>query len=160
MAVTARGERSTSTGVNGDQTDNSSTYSAGAAYVFTRSGTTWSQQSYLKRNNHGTFNREFGNAISLSGDGNTIAVGENGNYVFQNGINGNQSNQDARFSGAIYVFVRSGETWSFKSFVKASNTGSNDNLGRDQGVALSDDGNTLVGGALGEQNGQGAIYIY
>ncbi|MDC0962134.1 cadherin domain-containing protein, partial [Gammaproteobacteria bacterium] len=163
LAVTAR-EESYATGINGDQTDNSSSSSSapsGAAYVFARSGTTWSQQSYLKRNiNYGTFTGEFGNAIKLSGDGNTIAVGERRNYVFQNGINGDQTNSDARFSGAIYAFGRSGETWSFKSFVKASNTGSNDNLGRDQGVALSDDGNTLVGGALGEQNSQGAIYIY
>jgi len=150
------------TGINGDQTDNSSAGS-GAVYIFTRSSTTWSQQSYLKRNtNISTDTRNFGNAINLSGDGNTIAVGEHINYVNAVGINGDQNTNvfNLRFSGAIYVFSRSGVAWSFESFVKASNTGANDNFGRDQGVALSDDGNTLVGSALGEENGQGATYIY
>ena len=162
LAVTAKTEDSNATGINGDQTDNSYNRS-GAAYVFTRSGTTWSQQSYLKRNtNISNFTSDFGSAISISGDGNTIAVGENINYVNAFGINGNQNTNvfNRRNSGAIYVFTRSGAAWSFESFVKASNTGVDDNFGRDQGVALSDDGSTLVGAAIGEENGQGAVYIY
>ena len=43
-------ESSNATGVNGDQTDNSA-FRAGAAYVFVRNGTTWSQQAYLKASN-------------------------------------------------------------------------------------------------------------
>ena len=46
------GEASNATGVNGNQSDNSATNS-GAAYVFVRSGTTWSQQAYLKASNTG-----------------------------------------------------------------------------------------------------------
>src|SRR5204863_50002 len=45
--VGALGEASAATGVNGNQADNTTAF-AGAAYVFTRSGTTWSQQAYLK----------------------------------------------------------------------------------------------------------------
>ena len=46
-------ESSNATGVNGDQSDNSATRFAGAAYVFVRNGTTWTQQAYLKASNTG-----------------------------------------------------------------------------------------------------------
>ena len=50
LVVGARGEDSNATGVNGNQADNSAS-SAGAAYVFVRSGSSWSQQAYLKASN-------------------------------------------------------------------------------------------------------------
>ena len=50
VVVGAISESSNATGVNGDQTDNSA-LDAGAAYVFVRNGTTWSQQAYLKASN-------------------------------------------------------------------------------------------------------------
>src|SRR5262249_48569900 len=50
VVVGANNESSGATGVNGDQADNSA-FSAGAAYVFIRSGTVWSQQAYLKASN-------------------------------------------------------------------------------------------------------------
>ncbi len=50
LVVGAPYEDSHAAGVNGDQNDNSATQS-GAAYVFNRDGTTWSQQSYLKASN-------------------------------------------------------------------------------------------------------------
>ena len=50
VVVGASGEASNAKGVNGDQNDNSALY-AGAAYVFVRNGTTWSQQAYLKASN-------------------------------------------------------------------------------------------------------------
>ena len=53
MAVAAYWESSAATGVNGDQADNSIP-NAGAAYIFTRSGTTWTQQAYIKASNTGT----------------------------------------------------------------------------------------------------------
>jgi hypothetical protein len=50
--VGALAEDSSATGVNGNQTDNSTAWS-GAAYVFVRDGTTWTQQAYLKASNTG-----------------------------------------------------------------------------------------------------------
>src|ERR1044071_4547236 len=53
VVVGAPGEASKATGINGDQNDNSATR-AGAAYVFVRNGTTWTQQAYLKASNTDT----------------------------------------------------------------------------------------------------------
>jgi hypothetical protein len=53
LVVGAKGEDGSATGVNG--ADNNSATDAGAAYVFTRSGTTWSQQAYLKASNTGIY---------------------------------------------------------------------------------------------------------
>ena len=50
VVVGAFSESSNATGINGNQDDNSAAR-AGAAYVFVRNGTTWSQQAYLKASN-------------------------------------------------------------------------------------------------------------
>ena len=52
VVVGAHCEDSNATGVNGNQSDNSA-IDSGAAYVFVRSGTNWSQQAYLKASNTG-----------------------------------------------------------------------------------------------------------
>src|SRR6185369_15382375 len=85
LAVSAAGEASGATGVNpaGGQTDNSASF-AGAVYVFVRTGTTWTQQAYLKASNTGA-DDEFGIAIALSGD--TLAVGAWGEASGATGIN-------------------------------------------------------------------------
>src|SRR5438876_194744 len=71
MVVGAIAEDSNATGVNGNQNDNSAPY-AGAAYVFVRNGTNWSQQAYLKASNTETYD-EFGWSVAVSGD--TLVVG-------------------------------------------------------------------------------------
>src|SRR5436853_615278 len=53
MAVSAYFESSASKGINGNQND-TSIPQAGAVYVFTRRGTAWSQQAYIKASNTGT----------------------------------------------------------------------------------------------------------
>lgn len=50
MVVGSRSEDSSTTGINGDETDNSADR-AGAAYVFTWDGSNWIQQAYLKASN-------------------------------------------------------------------------------------------------------------
>ncbi|MFH1231047.1 MAG: FG-GAP repeat protein, partial [Planctomycetota bacterium] len=144
IVVGTQYEDSNSTGINGNQADNSATDS-GAVYVFTRSGTTWSQQAYIKASNT-EVSDEFGNSIDISGD--TIVVGtqyEDSNAI---GINGNQADNSAIDSGAVYVFTRSGTTWSQQAYIKASNTETNDVFGT--GVAIS--GNILVVGAVYEDS--------
>ena len=108
LAVGAVGEASNTTGVNASQSDNSARGS-GAVYIFTRSGTTWSQQAYLKASNTGRGDT-FGHSVSLLGD--TLTVGASYESSSATGVNGSQSDNSARESGAVYVFTRSGTTWS------------------------------------------------
>ena len=142
LVVGAVNEQSNAVGVNGNQND-ISTLGAGAAYVFTRSGTVWSQQAYLKASNSGS-NDFFGNAAAISGD--TLVVGAIGEASNSTGVNGVQTDNSAVNSGAVYVFTRTGTTWSQQAYIKASNTGSGDFLGTS--VAIS--GDTLIAGANGE----------
>jgi hypothetical protein len=84
--------------------------------------------------------------VSISGD--TIVVGaylENSNTK---GVNGIQSNIGATDSGATYVFVRGGTTWSQQAYLKASNTGAGDNFG----WSVSISGDTIVVGAHHEDS--------
>jgi len=142
LVVGALGEDSNATGVNGLQTNNSASIS-GAAYVFVRSGTVWSQQAYLKASNTNSFDR-FGCSVAISGD--TIVVGATHEDSNATGVNGNQADNSASGSGAAYVFTRSGAVWSQQAYLKASNTGIADKLG----WAVAADGDTVVVGAYFE----------
>ena len=147
LAVGAQTEGSAATGVNGDQADNSAG-DAGAAYVFARSGTAWTQQAYVKASNAQAGDR-FGFSVTLSGDGNTLAAGSYDEDGSAKGVNG-ASDEGAPNSGAAYVFVRRGATWTQEAYVKASNTVRNIAFG--SAVALSADGSTLAVGAVDETN--------
>jgi hypothetical protein len=149
VVVGAREEASNATGVNGRQGNNRA-LSAGAAYVFVRSGTDWTQQAYLKASNTGVGDR-FGGSVAVSGD--TVVVGAPFEYSNATGVNapptggtGTQADNSAGDSGAAYVFVRSGTDWTQQAFLKASNTGANDRFGG--AVAVS--GDTVVVGGAGE----------
>ena len=148
LAGGAHFEDSTATGVNGNQADNGADNS-GAAYVFARAGTAWRQQAYLKASNTQR-NDQFGFAVALSGDGNTLAVTANFEDSAATGVNGNQADNSAEDSGAVYVFTRNGATWAQQAYIKSSNTGVEDRFGFS--VALSDDGSTLAVGAINEDS--------
>ncbi|MEA2559168.1 MAG: trimeric autotransporter adhesin [Acidobacteriota bacterium] len=167
LVVGAFGEASNATGVNGDQSDNSA-ISSGAAYVFVRSAGSWSQQAYLKASNAAAED-QFGESAAISGD--TIVVGATREASNATGVDGDQSNDSAGFSGAAYVFVRSAGSWSQQAYLKASNTDSGDLFS--QSVAIS--GDTIVVGAYGESSnatgvdgdqsddsagGSGAAYVF
>ena len=146
LAVSAINESSAATGVDGDQNDDSA-WLAGAAYVFTRSGTTWIQQAYLKASNTDALDF-FGSGLSLSADGSTLAVGAVRESSAATGIAGDQLDNSAELAGAVYVFRRSGATWTQEAYLKASNTDADDLFGCS--VALSADGSALAVGACGE----------
>jgi pimeloyl-ACP methyl ester carboxylesterase len=139
-------------GVNGDQSDNGRA-NAGAAYLFVRSGATWSQQAYLKASTPGFFD-EFGFSVAIHGD--IVAVGAPRNDSSATGIGGDDSNDDAFEAGAVYTFVRSGNTWAPQTFIKASNAAQQQFFGG--AVALTE--GTLVVGAPGADNGSGAAYVF
>ena len=115
MAVAAHWEESAATGINGNQNDNSIPQ-AGAVYVFTRIGTTWTQQAYVKASNTGKAAQgddpgdgdQFGFSLALSGDGNTLAVGAITEDGVAQQINGNDKDDTAQSAGAVYVFARTG----------------------------------------------------
>ena len=143
LAVGSELEDSAATGVNGDQSDNSADFS-GAVYVFERSNGTWQQQAYVKASNTDAEHR-FGSAVSLSQDGNLLAVGAEGENSAATGINGDQNDRSASNAGAVYLFERSNGTWQQQAYVKASNTGEGDNFG--SSVSVSQDGDLLAVGA-------------
>jgi len=159
LAVGADQEASKGTGVNGGEENDNSLINAGAAYVFTRSGTAWSQQAYIKASNTGS-NDVFGWSLALSGD--TLAVGAAGEASSASGINGNQNDDSAPYAGAVYVFTRSGSAWSQQAYIKASNSGSNDFFG--WSLALT--GDVLAVGASREDGSNnsladsGAVYLF
>src|SRR5436190_5033727 len=123
LAVGSAAEGSSATGVNGNQSDRSMP-GAGAVYVFARAGTTWSQQAYVKPSNTGgpDLGYQFGFAVSLSGDGSTLAVSETSDPSNATGINGDQKNTGAEDSGAVFIFSHSGDTWLQQAYVKAGTT--------------------------------------
>ena len=114
----------------------------GAAYVFTRSGTNWTQQQKLTAAD-GAKDSRFGNSVAISGE--TAIVGA----VIDNAA-----------SGSAYIFTRSGTSWTQQQKLTASDSGSSDYFGNS--VAIS--GDTVIVGAdsktVGSNVRQGAAYIF
>jgi hypothetical protein len=179
IAVSAFWEASAATGINGNQNDES-VPQAGAVYVFTRRGTTWTQQAYVKASNTGepgtadSFGDgdQLGVSIALSDDGNTLAVGSHSEDG--NGVNDNQKDNSVASAGAVYVFNRTGANWAQTAYVKAPNPDGGDMFG--YSVSLNADGRTLAVGAFDEdgdvrgpavngpynnaRGGAGAVYVF
>jgi trimeric autotransporter adhesin len=139
---------------SGGAPSDNSVANSGAAYVFVRDGTLWSQQAYLKASNPDVQDA-FGEQVAISGDGSTIAAASFFEDSAARTIDGNAADNSASAAGAVYVFVRAGMTWSQQAYVKASNAEANDELGRS--LALSHDGNTLVAGAIREDSGSAGV---
>jgi hypothetical protein len=164
MAVAAYYESSNATGINGNEADRSIP-EAGAVYIFTRTGSTWSQQAYIKASNTGNAavgeayaeGDQFGYAIALSSDGNTLAVGAIGEDSNATGVNGNQDDNSANQSGAAYVFTRSGSTWTQQAYIKSSMTRPNVLFGYSLGISAN--GDTLAVGEYDADRGKGALYV-
>ena len=116
----------------------------GAAYVFTRSGTVWSQQQKLN-NPDPALDDRFGISVAISG--NTVIVGA---YI----DDGAFTNQ-----GSVYIFTRSGAVWSQQQKLLASDAAAGDFFG--YGVAIS--GDTVIVGAYSDDGAfldQGAAYVF
>jgi hypothetical protein len=160
LAVGAYTEDSAAQDVGGNQDDNEA-QDSGAVYVFRRTGTAWLQEAYVKAFNTGAGD-SFGYSVALSGD--TLAVGAYGEASAAQGVGGNQDDDTATESGAVYVFRRTGTTWQQETYLKASNTGAGDQFGRS--VALSDDTlavgtryeDSAAQGVGGNQDDDSALY--
>jgi hypothetical protein len=146
LVVGAPFESSNATGINGDQDDNSA--ESGAVYVFRFDGMNWNQQAYIKASNTGAIDG-FGWTVALSESGRSLVIGAPWEDSFATGINGDQSDNNAENSGAIYVFRFDDTDWVQQAYVKASN----DNHFFGMAFALNADGKIL---AVGEN----AVYVY
>ena len=119
---------------------------AGAAYVFTRSGTTWTQQAKLLPNVLEEYDN-FGSSVGISGD--TVVIGSRGD----------RSPAGLPWSGSAYIFTRSGTTWTQQARIQPSEVEQSDYFG----YSVAIDGDTVVVGAQLEDtgaDGAGSAYIY
>lgn len=175
LAVGTPGDWTKVGGINGNTVydpKDDSYIGSGATYIFTKSGTSWAQEAYIKPNVVKPY-YQFGSAVSLSGNGNTLAVGSWLESSLATGINGDQLDASSSNSGAAYVFTRAGTTWVQRSYIKAPNSNALDRFGR--ALELDDSGESLAIGAYREASkavgingdkadnsaaGAGAAYIY
>jgi FG-GAP-like repeat len=116
----------------------------GAAWVFTRSGQTWTQQAMLSG---ATGLTQFGASVALSNDGNTAVVG------------GPSDGGSLNPLGAMWIFVRSNGSWAQQG-PKLVGTGSNSSANQGTSVALSSDGNTAILGGPFNGTQTGAAWIF
>jgi hypothetical protein len=112
--------------------DQGSNYNVGSVYIFTRSGTTWSQQQRI--NPTSQYGDQAGSGVGISGD--TIVIGgdEAGASQYAN-------------TGRAWVYVRSGTSWSFQSTLIPSDVSTTPNNATKFGKSVAIDEDTIVVGA-------------
>jgi nucleoside-specific outer membrane channel protein Tsx len=111
---------------------------SGAAYVYVRGGTAWTQQAKLTRTGRAVQDY-FGASVALSND--TALIGAYGHAIR---------------TGAAHIYMRSGTVWTHRAILTASDGVQYDAFG--YSVALS--GNTAIVGAFEKANSSGAAYVY
>ncbi len=132
----------------GARLDTTRADNAGSAYVFARTGTTWTPQAELTASD-GEASDQLGYDVAISDDGTRALAGALYHHV--EGVR----------SGSMYVFSRTDSTWTQKSRIDASDGAADDLFGAS--VALSGDGrHVLVGASLDDDGGNdaGSAYHY
>lgn len=115
----------------------------GRVAVYTRSGDVWSQQgSYITASDYAA-NAQFGSAVALSSDGNLMIIGASG------------ANGGVISSGKLYIFTRTGTTWTQRNTLTANTPIAYEFMGHS--ISLSKDGTTL---AVGSATSNGNVYIF
>jgi hypothetical protein len=117
---------------------------AGSAYVFTRDGTTWTEQQKLLAPG-GAFRDMFGTDVAVLDD--TALIGAMGD------------SQEADSAGAAHVFVRSGTTWTPQAKLLAPDAAEDDAFGHSVALALD---LAVVGASKGDGavDDSGAAYVF
>ncbi|MEI6880238.1 MAG: cadherin-like beta sandwich domain-containing protein, partial [Bacteroidota bacterium] len=116
----------------------------GAAWIFIRNGTTWTQQGTKLIGSGAIGNANQGNSVALSADGNTALVA---------------GYKDSSSYGAVWVFIRTGNTWQQQG-TKLVGGGADGFANQGFSVALSADGNTALIGGNNDNNGIGATWVF
>jgi hypothetical protein len=125
---------------------------AGGVYVFTRSGTSWTQQAKLVASDAASYDF-FGKGLAINSSGDHIVIGARGNDR-----DGGSGETD---SGAVFIFTRSGTTWSQIKELNHANPATSDYFG--DALGISTDASYVIVGAYGEDTtaaGSGAAYIF
>jgi PKD repeat protein len=118
----------------------------GAAWVFTRSGTSWTQQGPALTGDGEIGTGEFGTSVALSADGNTALIGAPDDYGY---------------AGAAWVFTRAGATWTQEGEKLVANDESEPEESQfGSSVALSTDGDTALIGGPDDNGRQGAAWVF
>jgi hypothetical protein len=126
-----------------DATGGGAINTAGSAYIFKRTGTTWAQEAKIVASDRAAGDL-FGYAVAISGDYAII-----GAYQEDHNATGGATLSNA---GSAYIFKRTGTTWAQASKIVASDRAANDNFGRS--VAISGD-YALVGAELEDEDAAG-----
>lgn len=140
----ARAERfGYSVGIDGDTIIVGANLHAGtgAAYIFVRDGTSWTQQAELTASD-GLISDEFGDSVAVSGD--TAVVG-----AAYAGIGGD-------WSGSAYVYKRTGTSWAEEAKLRASDAAASDQFG----WSIAIDGDTVVVGSVYDESQTGSAYVF
>ena len=116
----------------------------GVVYVYTQSGSTWTEQAKLYPKDVEYAAQGFGSSLALSGD--VLVVGAP------------QDNSLGANAGAAYIFQRSGADWWQAAKLKANDGAANDRFG--SSVAVSSAAMTALVGAPGDDSNAGAIYVF
>jgi hypothetical protein len=116
----------------------------GATWVFTGSGSSWTQQGEKLVGKHGSGVIEQGTSVAVSGDGDTALIG--GPFA-------------EKEKGAAWVFTRSGSTWKEQEELPAG-TGAGEETAQGESVALSEEGNTALIGGPGQAQATGAAWVF
>jgi hypothetical protein len=125
---------------------------AGAAYIFTKNGTTWTQQTALTASDP-AYSDFFGGSVSLSNDGSSALIGASGKTI-----------NSTKSQGAAYIFSKSGSNWNQVQKLTAADGAANDDFAFS--ARLSGDGIFALIGAAGHKLNQsqtaptGAIYVF
>ncbi len=130
------------TAIVGGPNDNTS---QGAAWIFTRSGSLWSQQGNKLVGTGNVGAAKQGGAVCLSADGNTAIIG---------------GTEDSNGRGAAWIFTRNGNTWSQQGNKLVGIGGIGPNIFQGMSVSLSADGNTAIMSGDNDNYGQGAVWIF
>ncbi|NND92126.1 MAG: hypothetical protein HKN42_14800 [Granulosicoccus sp.] len=131
-------------------------YGNDVVFVFTGNSDNWTQEAMLYLNNDDSdFCYEgsscgdgFGSSLSVSGDGETVAIGAPFDASNASGVNGDQTDNSLSNAGAAYVYSRSGGLWPQQAYIKASNPADYDYFG--YSLDLTYDGRLLAIGAWEE----------
>lgn len=113
-------------------------YHSGSVYVFNRIGATWIQQQKLYASDAATGDA-FGFSVSLDGD---IALVS--------------APQDDNWKGAVYVFIRTGTTWTQQTKLVASDGAADDLFG----YSVTLDGDNALIGSYHDDNNHGSAYVF
>ena len=154
VVVGAPREDSSTTGINSTPNESVDGFgnpaNSGAAYIFVRSASVWTQQAYLKPAAVGTTQAgdNFGYSVAVSGD--TVVVGAVNEDSSTTGVN-STPNESAPTSGAACVFVRNAGVWTQQAYLKPVAVGTTQTID-EFGYSVAVSGDTVVVGAINEDS--------